>query len=148
MRSRHVSDKQQEEKPVCRELQAICETLELPEARGSDAAELFSQIQFKVGQYSAAYRIYQFQHHQKSPVIVFDCNVIREHEICIFINHRLVKTFTVCVYVMAFYMHVLMTSMSMFPVLSHFYSINTLIHVIHRLIKYLKIFQRSLTAQC
>ncbi|KAG7224116.1 hypothetical protein INR49_019851 [Caranx melampygus] len=46
--SRQVSDKQQEEKPVCRELQAICETLKLSEPRGADAAELFSQIQFKV----------------------------------------------------------------------------------------------------
>ncbi|KAM7403260.1 hypothetical protein PAMA_003945 [Pampus argenteus] len=46
MRSRNVSDKQQEEKPAHQELLKICETLNLP--RGRDAAGVFSQIQDKV----------------------------------------------------------------------------------------------------
>uniref|UniRef100_UPI0037E8ADB0 protein FAM98B n=1 Tax=Semicossyphus pulcher TaxID=241346 RepID=UPI0037E8ADB0 len=50
MRSRGVSDKQQEENPVCRELLAICETLDLPEPRGQDAGGVLSQVQDKVDQ--------------------------------------------------------------------------------------------------
>lgn len=49
VRSRRASDKQQEESPVCQELLAICETLNLPEPRGQDAAGVFSQVQDKVG---------------------------------------------------------------------------------------------------
>ncbi|XP_034418925.1 protein FAM98B isoform X2 [Cyclopterus lumpus] len=46
--SRGVSRKQQEESPVHQELLAICETLNLPEPRGQDAAVVFSQVQDKV----------------------------------------------------------------------------------------------------
>ncbi|KAM7376022.1 hypothetical protein PAMP_005774 [Pampus punctatissimus] len=46
VRSRNISDKQQEEKPAHQELLKICETLNLP--RGRDAAGVFSQIQDKV----------------------------------------------------------------------------------------------------
>ncbi|XP_051251745.1 protein FAM98B [Dicentrarchus labrax] len=48
VRSGRVSDKQTEESPVCQDLLAICETLNLPEPRGQDAAGVFSQIQDKV----------------------------------------------------------------------------------------------------
>ncbi|KAL7379605.1 hypothetical protein ABVT39_002235 [Epinephelus coioides] len=48
VRSRQVSHKHQEESPVCQELQAICETLNLPEPRGQDAAGVLSQVQDKV----------------------------------------------------------------------------------------------------
>ncbi|XP_010735706.3 protein FAM98B [Larimichthys crocea] len=49
VRSGRVSDQQQPgESPVCQELQAICETLNLPEPRGQDAAGVFSQVQDKV----------------------------------------------------------------------------------------------------
>ncbi|KAK5618955.1 hypothetical protein CRENBAI_006870 [Crenichthys baileyi] len=45
---RHDSDKHEDESPVRRELSAICETLELPEPGGKEAAEVFSQLQNKV----------------------------------------------------------------------------------------------------
>ncbi|XP_033498326.1 protein FAM98B [Epinephelus lanceolatus] len=48
VRSRRVSHKHQEENPVCQELQAICETLNLAEPRGQDAAGVLSQVQDKV----------------------------------------------------------------------------------------------------
>ncbi|KAI3367614.1 hypothetical protein L3Q82_026457, partial [Scortum barcoo] len=48
LRSRRDSDKQREASPECRELLVICETLNLPESRGQDAAGVFSQIQDKV----------------------------------------------------------------------------------------------------
>ncbi|XP_036928663.1 protein FAM98B [Acanthopagrus latus] len=46
--SRGVSNKEAEESPVCQELQAIFETLKLPEPRGQDAAGVLSQVQDKV----------------------------------------------------------------------------------------------------
>lgn len=49
VRSKQASDKQQDESPENQELLAICETLKLPEPRGSDAAGVLSQIQNKVG---------------------------------------------------------------------------------------------------
>lgn len=49
VRSREVSHKQHEDSPLCQELLVICETLNLPEPRGQDAAGVFSQIQDKVG---------------------------------------------------------------------------------------------------
>ncbi|XP_026155550.1 protein FAM98B isoform X2 [Mastacembelus armatus] len=48
VRSRQVSDKQQQKSPVYQQLQAICETLNLPEPRAQDAAGVFSQVQNKV----------------------------------------------------------------------------------------------------
>ncbi|TKS86749.1 Protein FAM98B [Collichthys lucidus] len=49
VRSGRVSDQQQQgESPVCQELLAICETLNLPEPGGQDAAGVFSQVQDKV----------------------------------------------------------------------------------------------------
>ncbi|XP_029316270.1 protein FAM98B [Cottoperca gobio] len=48
VKSRGVSRKQQEESPVCQELLAICETLNLPEPRGQDAAAVLSQVQDEV----------------------------------------------------------------------------------------------------
>ncbi|XP_062296383.1 protein FAM98B [Scomber scombrus] len=48
VRSRHVSDKQQDERPEFQELLKICQTLNLPEPRDQDAAGVFSQIQDKV----------------------------------------------------------------------------------------------------
>ncbi|XP_008309406.1 protein FAM98B [Cynoglossus semilaevis] len=47
-RSRRGTDKHQDKNPAFQELLAICETLELSEPRGSDAAEVFDQIQTKV----------------------------------------------------------------------------------------------------
>ncbi|XP_054470290.1 protein FAM98B [Anoplopoma fimbria] len=49
VRSRGVSHKQQEEEsPLRQDLLAICETLNLPEPRGQDAAGVLSQVQDKV----------------------------------------------------------------------------------------------------
>ncbi|XP_040916163.1 protein FAM98B [Toxotes jaculatrix] len=48
VRSRRVSEKRQDENPVYEELVAICDTLKLPEPRGSGAAGVLSQIQNKV----------------------------------------------------------------------------------------------------
>nr|XP_046269393.1 protein FAM98B [Scatophagus argus] len=48
VRSRRVVGHQQEENPVCQELSAICQTLNLPEPQGQDAAGVFSQVQDKV----------------------------------------------------------------------------------------------------
>ncbi|XP_053191650.1 protein FAM98B [Scomber japonicus] len=48
VRSRHLSDKQQDERPEFQELLKICQTLNLPEPRDQDAAGVFSQIQDKV----------------------------------------------------------------------------------------------------
>lgn len=48
VRSRQASE-QQEDSPVCQELLAICETLNLPEPKGQDAAGVMSQVQDKVG---------------------------------------------------------------------------------------------------
>lgn len=48
LKSRQVSDKQQDESPECQQLLSICETLKLPGPRGQNAAQLFSQIQNKV----------------------------------------------------------------------------------------------------
>ncbi|MEQ2277107.1 hypothetical protein XENORESO_019888 [Xenotaenia resolanae] len=45
---RQDSDKHEDESPVQRELSAICETLELPEPGGKEAAKVFSQLQKKV----------------------------------------------------------------------------------------------------
>ncbi|XP_017267291.1 protein FAM98B [Kryptolebias marmoratus] len=47
-RSRQASDKRKEGSPVCQELSAICEALEVPEPRGQEAMGYFSQIQNKV----------------------------------------------------------------------------------------------------
>lgn len=57
VRSRHVSDKQQEGSPVCKELLAICATLNLPEPRGQDAAGVLSQVQDEVGLFNVAAKI-------------------------------------------------------------------------------------------
>ncbi|XP_031703563.1 protein FAM98B [Anarrhichthys ocellatus] len=46
--SRGLAHKQPEESPVHQELLAICETLDLPEPRGQDAAGVLSQVQHKV----------------------------------------------------------------------------------------------------
>ena len=54
--SRGVSNKEAEESPVCQELQAIFETLKLPEPRGQDAAGVLSQVQDKVGQCASAFK--------------------------------------------------------------------------------------------
>ncbi|KAM6912140.1 protein FAM98B [Xenentodon cancila] len=48
VRSRETSEKRQDEGPVFQELSAICETLELGEPRGQEAAAVFSQVQNKV----------------------------------------------------------------------------------------------------
>ncbi|XP_013876399.1 protein FAM98B [Austrofundulus limnaeus] len=48
VKSRHTSDKHKEGGPVCQELSAICGVLKLPEPRGQEAVEYFSQIQNKV----------------------------------------------------------------------------------------------------
>ncbi|XP_070836060.1 protein FAM98B [Chaetodon trifascialis] len=48
VKSRGVTDEQTEESPACQELRTICETLNLPEPRGQDAAGVFSQVQDKV----------------------------------------------------------------------------------------------------
>ncbi|XP_074548356.1 protein FAM98B [Halichoeres trimaculatus] len=50
LRSRRDSDKHQEESPECQELLSICETLELSEPRGQDAAGVFTDVQDKVNQ--------------------------------------------------------------------------------------------------
>lgn len=50
MKSKEASDKQEDESPEYRQLVAICETLDLSESRGQSAAQVFSQIQNKVGQ--------------------------------------------------------------------------------------------------
>ncbi|TDG98995.1 hypothetical protein EPR50_G00205950 [Perca flavescens] len=47
VRSRGVS-KKHKKNPVCHELLAICQTLNLPEPRGQDAAGVFSQVRDKV----------------------------------------------------------------------------------------------------
>ncbi|XP_041668918.1 protein FAM98B [Cheilinus undulatus] len=48
VRSRVVSDKHQEESPVCRELRLICENLKLTEPRGQDTVGVLAQVQEKV----------------------------------------------------------------------------------------------------
>lgn len=48
VRSRHISDKQQDERLEYQELLKICQTLNLPEPQGQDTAGVFSQIQDKV----------------------------------------------------------------------------------------------------
>ncbi|XP_034051207.1 protein FAM98B [Thalassophryne amazonica] len=48
VRSRKISDKEQEQSPAYQELLITCETLNLPEPRGQDMAGLFSQIQDKL----------------------------------------------------------------------------------------------------
>ncbi|KAM3870875.1 protein FAM98B [Diretmus argenteus] len=48
LRSRRGSDKQREESPVNQDLQAICETLNLPEPKGWDVARVFSEVENKV----------------------------------------------------------------------------------------------------
>lgn len=53
--SRGVSNKGAAESPVCQELQAICETLNLPEPRGQNAAGVLSQVQDKVGRCASTF---------------------------------------------------------------------------------------------
>lgn len=53
--SRRVCNKGAEESPVCQELQAICETLNLPEPRGQDTAGVLSQVQDKVGRRASTF---------------------------------------------------------------------------------------------
>ncbi|XP_067335233.1 protein FAM98B isoform X1 [Channa argus] len=48
VKSRQVSDKQQDESLGCQQLLLICETLKLPGPRGQSAAQLFFQVQNKV----------------------------------------------------------------------------------------------------
>ncbi|CAJ1073382.1 LOW QUALITY PROTEIN: protein FAM98B [Xyrichtys novacula] len=46
--SRGVSDKHQEESPACQALLSICKTLDLPEPRGQDTADVLADIKDKV----------------------------------------------------------------------------------------------------
>lgn len=59
MRNRQVSDKQQDKSSEYQELLKICETLNLAEPGGEDAADVFSEIQNKVRLFNDAQGIFK-----------------------------------------------------------------------------------------